>query len=876
MNRTDALGAATGMGGFALLRVAGLPIRHWLGGAAPGFFALVARWERARTGYVELGGALAERIGRELVPDPRLSAADRRSALSLRRTLHNGGSVPPEQCHRLSDVAGSLDPEGAPVRGDDSLAAGLVRAAAMSAEVEELGRRAQVELAAERERLLALPWLLLNEDPVGRRMLDDGTLAPAADIRRRLARGEPWTSRRLRRRSAYLWRMIARGTVKTTPRTWLCQIALAAVDTVAPPLLTLPELADRYAVEIVENVAVPRRELAVSGELTAQTGVAVAPLRRVEGHHLRVWTVDPADVNRLRSITIRRTAPFTALVEVLDGRVRTVDEVTSAVLGAGASEQARDNVRGFLRGLTTMGVVEPSTPPRSRRAGWQPVTAPPAGRVSAAGDSGGTTPDAAREQYVDVYRAAAGTVSGTALAAIEDALGQALRIVELAMADQPPGEPRSLRRLDARPQPLLDVLEERLVGTGPVAGIARSHSPAGRSHPSTRWHRPRTPGSGYGRLLAWLDGNAAPVPGGPALRVTRALLDGCGAPEAELSWPADCIVRPTASGREAVLDMVRPAGILDARFTQAIEALHGPRPHVAAYREFIRELDQRTGVTSVELLVPPLWHVAANAVRRPPYTSAWTGDPDLAVYCEPSRDNPSRFIPLSELTIRRAGDSVVVEHQDRPVRLLYHSMRSALWPWSLLTGLLHGEPALRRLSQARLRAPLVALPHRDYLPRLIIGDVLVLSPAQWRVSSRRLWDPGTATDLEKLARLSRLRDEAGLPRWVAVYSYGPYARPYLCDLESLAAIEVVERALAPAPVDAPFDVLIEEMLPAPGDLPVVDHAGEAGDRHAAEVMVRLPAGLPPAELAARAAGPRAGPARTILPPAAVGPVVRRR
>lgn len=888
MNGTDASGTSMVMGGFTLLRVAGLPIRHWLAGAGPGFFALLDRWERARTRYAALGGTLADQIGVELVPHPRLAAADRRSALSVRRNLHNGAFVSSRECRRLSDVVQSLDPRTSPVSGDGSLASRLIRAAEMSAEVEQLGAQAEEALAAERERLLALPWSLLNEHPVGRRMLADGTLPPAADIHRRLARGEPWTSKRMRRRSAYLWRMIARGTVKATPRTWLCQVAVAAVDDSGSPLLALPDLADRFAVERVENVAVPRRELALSGDLTEGTGVAIAPLRRLDGPDLRVWTVDPADVNRLRSITVRRTGPLTAIVEALGGGVRTVGEVTAAVLGAEASRRQHDNIRGFLSGLATMGVVEPSTPPRSLRTGWRPVTGAPAtpAPASTPGGAAGATADGTRqqdraqEQYVDVYRATAGTVSGAALQAVEDAVGQVQRIIELALADHPPGEPPFLRLLDTNPRPLLDVLGAELVGRDAEAGGAGpSHSAAGPFHPSTRWRTPRTPGSGYERLLAWMDAHASSAPGGPALRLTRAVLDRLGAPEVDLVWPMDCIVRPTASGHEAVLDMIRPAGMLDARFTQAIQALHGPQPHVAAYREFLRELDERTGVTSVELMVPPLWHVATNAVRRPPYTRAWTGDPDLAVFCEPSRDNPSRYLPPTELTIRRAGDSAVVAHHGRRIRLLYHSMRSALWPWNLLTHLLRGERAQQRLHQARLRVPLVAFPHRNFLPRLAINDALMLSPAQWRVSSARLWDPGTATELEKLSRLSRLRDEAGLPRWVAVYSRGHYGKPYLCDLESLAAVEVVERALAPDPFagpdPGPFDVFIEEMLPAPGDVPVVDRAGRPGDRHAAEVMVRLPGRLSPAELAARAASARAGAPRPI-PPAEVGPVSQRR
>jgi hypothetical protein len=48
-------------------------------------------------------------------------------------------------------------------------------------------------------------------------------------------------------------------------------------------------------------------------------------------------------------------------------------------------------------------------------------------------------------------------------------------------------------------------------------------------------------------------------------------------------------------------------------------------------------------------------------------------------------------------------------------------------------------------------------------------------------------------------------------------------------------------------------VFLEEMLPAPDQLPVRDLAGRPGDRSAAEVMFRLPCQTTAEELASRAA-----------------------
>jgi hypothetical protein len=217
-----------------------------------------------------------------------------------------------------------------------------------------------------------------------------------------------------------------------------------------------------------------------------------------------------------------------------------------------------------------------------------------------------------------------------------------------------------------------------------------------------------------------------------------------------------------------------------------------------------------------------------------------------------------RFLPLTELTVRREDDSVVVEHAGRPVRILYHSMRVAPWPWSLLVSMLTYDNEQQNWNAPRLRCPLAAMPRRDFLPRLLVGDAVVLSPAQWRVKSGRFWDPAADSELGKACRVVRLREELTLPRFVAVYSQGHYGKPYPCDLDSLGAIEVIERALSPAGVaaDPDLDVYVEEMLPAPDEMPVRDLAQRADDRVAAEVMLRVPLRVTPEDLAARAAGSR--------------------
>lgn len=109
---------------------------------------------------------------------------------------------------------------------------------------------------------------------------------------------------------------------------------------------------------------------------------------------------------------------------------------------------------------------------------------------------------------------------------------------------------------------------------------------------------------------------------------------------------------------------------------------------------------------------------------------------------------------------------------------------------------------------------------------------VVISAAQWRICPDELWDPG-APALARLRSLIRLRDRRGLPRWVFAARW-PAAKGLPCDLESLRALSVLEEAGS-----GPGGLLLEEILPKPGELAVTDHGGGAGDPVASELMIRL-------------------------------------
>ncbi|MFI6318898.1 lantibiotic dehydratase [Nonomuraea sp. NPDC050556] len=756
-------------GGSALLRVAGLPVRLWLEASAPRLFELLRALERSEQAYRRRAAALGERLGDEVVPRPDLTPGDRRAVLAIRRTLHRGNPLSDGQARRLCDLAREQD--------------GFVREAAevvrLSAELVRLEELAEAGVAEEHGRLLAAPWHLLHSVRGGRACADPGVLA---DIERRLAAAEPWTSKRMRRRSDYLWRMIARGAAKSTPRSWLGQVALVPLTGPGTGL----SVNGQVAVEWTENVHARRQEAARTGSGT----LSLTPLHRVEGDRLAVWTVDAG--HRLLSYRLRRTP--------------TVDEVIAGRVPTGPSE--------VVGRLVELGVLEASAPLRQQRGRWdrtagQAVEGPRTARQAVAGNG-----------FVDVYRRVEGALNAD-LATLQHAFEQYRRIALLIDQDQPPTSTPLRERITPTSRPVMDVFAEEMA----------AWRDEGRARRPRSWPPAHDPDSGYAKLLATMDGSRP-------IDLTAETLDAVGAPQAPLTWPVDLVVRQLPKGGW-VLDNLGPAAVLDARFVETLHRLHGTVPMADAYRTFLTELDRLTGVPSVELLIPPLSEGAANAVRRPKYTRAWTGDPDPRHYGTAWRTGKARHLPLSELTAHREAGRIVISHEGSPVRICAHATRNPLPPWTILAALLCADSPQRAAHGRSLRCSLTAFPDRPFVPRITVAGSLVVSAAQWRVPASRL-DGIREGGLAGLRALGRLRDELGLPRWVFVA--GPDGtRPLACDLESVRAPQVFPQE---------EQVTVAEMLPGPGELSVPEHA--------AELLIRLPYATEPQEMAAIAAQASAG------------------
>jgi hypothetical protein len=794
----------TGFGGAALLRVSGVPIRLWQAAGNPDLFALLGELDRADERYRTLAADLAERIGSTLIPDDRLTAAQRRLALRLRRRLHRGEDV------------------SAPGFAAGELAADLDRAVEWSAGRAALVRRAAAAVDAERDRLAAAPWALIHDNPRVAHAVRAAGPDTYADIARRVAAGEPWAGKRMRQRADYLWRMIARSATKSTPRQWLGQVALVPVapDGTFPPA----GVRDRLATDTIANIHDSRRELALDDPAARLT---VAPLHRHDGGHLQFWVVDPDDPTRMRDLRLRRTGPLEAILTGLRTGPARVDDLLP-----GGSDGRRAVLRAFIDHLVGLGVIQLSTPPCRSVAGWRATAAEAtAGRRASAGGA-----------FVDVYRESAAPLSAGAVSQLQVLVRTAMRVSAL-LATPAPADPE----IGTRPRPILDLVAERLKSGRPKSGVPTS------AHGATE----PVPGSGHARLRDWMATHAA---GRAGIDITPALLDDLGAPPPALDWPVDAMLRIVGSATEgrrtegrgnrprAVLGHVSPAGVLDARFVGGLRVLHSGVPQADAYRQFLDHLTAATGIEFVEVLVPPPTDRAANAVRRPLYSRTWTGDPDLATYCGPVTGPRPRYLPLDEITLRRHQGRIVAEAGGRRIWPIYHATRSPAPPWTDVCRYLQAasRPPVPSLFPTDVSYGLLG--DRPFTPRVTVAGALVLSCARWRIRPDQLWD-AAATALDRARTLDRLRRRFDLPRWVFAASR-PGGKPVAVDLAGLRAIPILDRLAAQAP---PAGLALEEMLPAPDQLVVADAASRPDDRVAAELLLRLPYDESPAALANRLA-----------------------
>ncbi|MEV7811309.1 lantibiotic dehydratase [Streptomyces flaveolus] len=218
------------LGRTALLRLGGMPGVAWAAGGAPRLFESVVRHADAVERIAVRGRALADRLGAEVVPQASLAAADRGAVLALRRRLHSGAAPRTQDCLLLLRLPA--------VPADLAEQAHALLREAEAADAAPAGLRQAV--VAEQRRVAEQAWRTACDSPVMRAFVDSAAPGLVDEIERRLAAGQSWSSRNLRKRAAYLWRLVGRAAAKTTPRGWTGQIAalpVAAGPVDCPPLL---------------------------------------------------------------------------------------------------------------------------------------------------------------------------------------------------------------------------------------------------------------------------------------------------------------------------------------------------------------------------------------------------------------------------------------------------------------------------------------------------------------------------------------------------------------------------------------------------------------------------------------------------------------
>ena len=786
------------LGCSALLRVAGLPIRHWLAGASPTLFEKVERLERNEEVRHARAIQLAERIGEQLVPKSGLSRDDRAFLLAVRRSLHRGDLIAKVCRERLLTVSGLSD-------ADAELVQALVMMVDRDRAIAILSAEVEADLAQEQNRLLLLPEQICHESRVARALL-----APQDPEEPGL--GSQLSRKSRRHRCEHQWHRIARAATGSTPRGWLSHVAFLPIEAAAwlPP----PAVTEQFTAQWMENVRA--RSLA----LTDPPDDWPAPESRLAVNPLR-WDVDGCftfvvlDENREHTqVAVRHTSLLDAICTALADAVHTFEELAQALGCVNQDEWVA--LRGFVRHLVVLGILQPSAPPQvrlERRAVPGQTIAHPAG---VEGDKGG---------WIDVYRYVETGISLNLARDVQRGVSQVLRVLSLIRGGMPDLY-RFAVSTSERSWSLIEILRAELgAGDKPMSNREDTEIADG-------WSFPASSTSGFDRLVSTIAERAGHA---GELVIDSSLLDECDAWNGALTWPVDCLVRMPAQGAgfTAVLDQLWPPGMLDARFVDTLVDMHGIVPHMEAYRAFLRQLEQLTGILFVELLLPPLQDGAANAVRRPVYTSAWTGDPHTAGYLRGDTD-PGRYIPLHAIRIRRIDGRLRAELDGQPIWPVYHATRSFSPPWDRLARvLLATAPLDLPWDFKRMIHSLTRLPGQPAVPRVSVSGGIVLSPAQWRVSPDHLWDrdaPATA----KLRALIRLRNRYSLPRWVYL-DRSDNKPPVPCDLESVHAIRTIQRWTRG---NAPVNVI--EMLPAPDQFLVVDRAHSSGDRLAAQLHLRFP------------------------------------
>jgi hypothetical protein len=696
--------------------------------------------------------------------------------------------------------------------GDAEVIEDLVATGDGDRAIAKLSSEIETDVANEEARLLLLPHEIQSESPVAHAILADDQ------------EFEPQLSQKSRRhRNEHEWRCITRAATGCTPRGWLSHVALLTVEAVdwPSPLVVTEQLIALWT----ENIRAVTTPAHLPDDWPApESRLALNPLRwNVNGSFVCIVADESREHTQL---VVKHTALLEAICTASADAVLTFEELSQSLGCVSGDEWI--TLRGFVRHLALLGILQPSAPPEIRLE-----------RRASPGYTSNRSARLERDHsgWVDVYRYAEGGISAKFASDVQRGVSQVLRILSLVSDSTPTLLALALSGTE-RSWTSIEILRADL----DAAEMPKSNR---EDQKDLDEEVSQESSSGFDRLVSTIAQQATQC---RELIIDSALLDGCGASNAQFTWPIDCLARVPARGAHftAVLDQLWPSGMLDARFVDTLVDLHGAVPHVEAYRQFLQRLEDLTGILFVELLLPPLRDGAANAVRRPVYTSAWTGDPRAAAYLR-AETHPGRYIPLNAIRIRRLAGRLRADVDGRPIWAVYHATRSFSPPWDRLARvLLATAPLELPWDFKRVVRALTLMPQRTVVPRISVSGGIVLSPAQWRVSPNELWDRGANT-VAKIRALVRLRNRYSLPRWVYL-DRAENQPPIACDLESVYAIRTIERCATDGSL-----LNVTEMLPAPNQFHVMDRAHSRADCLANQFHLRFPCDESATAMAARVA-----------------------
>jgi hypothetical protein len=699
--------------------------------------------------------------------------------------------------------------------GDAEVIEDLVATGDGDRAIAKLSSEIETDVANEEARLLLLPHEIQSESPVANAILADDQGRPQF---------EPQLSQKSRRhRNEHEWRCITRAATGCTPRGWLSHVALLTVEAVdwPSPLVVTEQLIALWT----ENIRAVTTPAHLPDDWPApESRLALNPLRwNVNGSFVCIVADESREHTQL---VVKHTALLEAICTASADAVLTFEELSQSLGCVSGDEWI--TLRGFVRHLALLGILQPSAPPEIRLE-----------RRASPGYTSNRSARLERDHsgWVDVYRYAEGGISAKFASDVQRGVSQVLRILSLVSDSTPTLLALALSGTE-RSWTSIEILRADL----DAAEMPKSNR---EDQKDLDEEVSQESSSGFDRLVSTIAQQATQC---RELIIDSALLDGCGASNAQFTWPIDCLARVPARGAHftAVLDQLWPSGMLDARFVDTLVDLHGAVPHVEAYRQFLQRLEDLTGILFVELLLPPLRDGAANAVRRPVYTSAWTGDPRAAAYLR-AETHPGRYIPLNAIRIRRLAGRLRADVDGRPIWAVYHATRSFSPPWDRLARvLLATAPLELPWDFKRVVRALTLMPQRTVVPRISVSGGIVLSPAQWRVSPNELWDRGANT-VAKIRALVRLRNRYSLPRWVYL-DRAENQPPIACDLESVYAIRTIERCATDGSL-----LNVTEMLPAPNQFHVMDRAHSRADCLANQFHLRFPCDESATAMAARVA-----------------------